>query len=236
MLICLKLVWWPPLGHLTEKELFTRLSTQPPLGHLTEKELFTWLSPQPHYWETAVHLALHSATLLRKSCSSCCPLGHLSATSRPPYWERTVYLALHSATSRPPNWERDVHLALHSATSRPPYWERAIHLALHSATSRPPYWERAVHLALHSATAWPPYWERAVHLALHSSCVLRFGIFVSFPFVVVGGIWILILSVPDHCPFKFNLKSRGDRGNFVQFLRFTFARTWFRDIRGMSNL
>ena len=49
---------------------------------------------------------------------------------------------------------------------------------------------------------WPPVWEIAVHSA-NCACLLwalvKFCVCPSFPFGIQGGMWDVILLVPNHC-------------------------------------
>ena len=48
----------------------------------------------------------------------------------------------------------------------------------------------------------PPIWERAVH-SVTCTCLswalIKFCVFPSFPFGIVGGVWDVIVFIPDHC-------------------------------------
>ena len=48
----------------------------------------------------------------------------------------------------------------------------------------------------------PPVWERAVHMvncACLSWALVKFCVCPSFPFGVEGGMWDVIVLIPDHC-------------------------------------
>ena len=48
----------------------------------------------------------------------------------------------------------------------------------------------------------PPVWERAVHL-VNCTCLswelVKFCVCPSFPYGIEGGMWDLIVLIPDHC-------------------------------------
>ena len=48
----------------------------------------------------------------------------------------------------------------------------------------------------------PPVWERAVHLVkctCLSWALVKFYVCPSFPFGIKGGMWDVIVLIPDHC-------------------------------------
>ena len=49
---------------------------------------------------------------------------------------------------------------------------------------------------------WPPVWERAVH-SVNCTCLswalVKFCVCPSFPFGIEGGMWGVIVLIPDHC-------------------------------------
>ena len=48
----------------------------------------------------------------------------------------------------------------------------------------------------------PPVWERAVH-SVNCTCLswalVKFCVCPSFPFGIEGGIWNVMVLIPDHC-------------------------------------
>ena len=49
---------------------------------------------------------------------------------------------------------------------------------------------------------WPPDWIRAVH-TVYCACLswafVKFHVCPSFPFGIEGGMWDVIVLIPDHC-------------------------------------
>ena len=54
--------------------------------------------------------------------------------------------------------------------------------------------------------AWlPPFWERAVQQTTRVELVPFLHVSVFLSLILLLGIWNLIVSVPDHCPFTLTL-------------------------------
>ena len=49
----------------------------------------------------------------------------------------------------------------------------------------------------------PPIWERVADSVYHLSHFFADVTSCSFLCYIVGGIWVLIVLVPDHCPLQF---------------------------------
>ena len=57
-------------------------------------------------------------------------------------------------------------------------------------------------LYLKRLSEWPPVWERAVHSVCCACLSWAFVILCvcpSFPFVIEGRMWVVIVLIPDHC-------------------------------------
>ena len=57
-------------------------------------------------------------------------------------------------------------------------------------------------LTYYRSATWSPVWERAVH-SVNYACLLwalvKLCVCLSFPFGIEGGMWDVIVLIPDHC-------------------------------------